>query len=405
MIQSLATVLTVVTLVSVFTFIVIVRSQSFRVSPTWPLLAFFLPLLAAILDLRIGILPVFSDAQFYDQLAWDTALAWQQGNFLPNSFRNLRTQAYASIVAVIYFFSGHVSIAAITLNSAIWGLTVCYWLRLNREVFGVRSEAFGILLTLYPAGLMYAASFLRETIVMFFLVVSLLHLSRWYRCKQTRNLLVGGVAVSLLMIFRPEILPLVIVSGCFAIAFDLSRQLSRIKRYGVVSVTGVVTVAVFLILNVPGYYNPFRLDFLETKRRNLAQYSFSYLETLAYESWLDVLLYLPIRVFYFLFQPFPWNPANYNLTFATIDALFLVVITPLAILGVIRFRSKLSTEHIFLLAFAGLSIIGYALVVSTKGAVTRRRLLAMPILLLLANLVLPRIRIVRQSVLKKHKNN
>jgi len=402
MIQLLNAVITSGILVGTFTVIIIARSRSFSVSTIWPLLAFFLPLLAAILDLKFGVLPVFSDAQFYDQLAWDTVLAWRQGNFLPDSFRNLQAQTYASIIAIIYLFSGQFPFVAIAFNSGIWGLTVCYWLRLNKEIVGIRSESFGILLTVYPAGLMYAANFLRETVVVFLLVVLLLHLFRWYRHKQAPNLLIGVISFVPLVMLRPELLPLIIVSSCLVLAFDLSSQLSLIKQYGLLIITGVGIVTMFLLVNISGYYNPFRLDFLEAKRRNLTQYSFSYLDTLVYESWLDVILYLPIRVFHFLFQPFPWNPANYHLTFATIDAIFLVVIIPLAIFGVIRYRSELSIEHMFLLILAGLSIIGYALVVSTKGAVTRRRLLAMPILLLFVNLVLPRIQIIYDSILAEY---
>lgn len=398
MTQLLVTVVIISMLVGTFSTLIVLRSRSFDVSSTWPLLAFFLPLLVALVDFKLNILPVFPDARLYDQLAWDTVLAWRRGDLLPASFHNVRTQGYASIVAIVYFFSGRIPLLAIVLNTAIWGLTVCYWLRLNKEVFNIHSEAFGVLLILYPSGIIYAASFLREAVMGLFLAITLLHFSRWIQHKKIRNFLVGGISFGLLAVIRPETLPLLLISGSFALVFDLFGWLSRIKKYGILTVTSLSVVILFLLFDVSGYYNPFRVDFLETKRQNLAQYPFSYLETLSYESWFDVILYLPIRVFHFLFQPFPWYPSNYHLTFATIDALFLVMVVPLFVLGIIRYRPKLSAEHIFLLTFAGLSIIGYALVVSTKGAVTRRRLLAMPIMLIFTNLVLPRIRIVSQSL-------
>ncbi|MDT3434235.1 hypothetical protein [Haloarcula sp. 1CSR25-25] len=383
--------------VGIFTTLITARARSFDVSVFWPLAAFFLPLLIATVNLKLGVLPVFSDAQFYDQLVWDTSLAWRRGELLPSTYHNLRTQAYASIVAVLYTVAGRSPFLAILLNTALWGLAVCYWLRLNREAFDVRSEVFGALLVAYPAGLIYAASFLREAVMSLLLVLTLLHLSRWFRTKRFSSLFVGTLSFGALAVFRPETLPIMLVAGSLTLGFDLFSEVSRLKKSALLAVTTCCSVALLLVADVSGYYNPFRVDFLETKRQNLAQYSYSYLANLSYNSWFDVVLYLPVRIFHFLFQPFPWYPQNYSLTFATLDALFLLVVVPLAIIGISRYWSELSSEHILLLAFATLSIVGYALVVSTKGAVTRRRLLSMPVLLLFASLVLPRIRVIYLS--------
>lgn len=378
-------------IVIIFTGLIVARARSFGIPVFWPLAAFFLPLLIATADLRFGMLPVYPDAQFYHQLAWDTSRAWQRGEFLPSTYHNQRTQVYASIVAVLYTFTGRAPFSAIILNTAFWGLSVCYWLQLSKEAFGIRSEVFATLLLAYPAALIYAASFLREAVTSLVLVLTMLHLFRWFQMKRLSSLINGGAAFSVLILLRPESLPVVLVAIIFTLCLDIFGSMGKIKKYATLILISCSTVSLYLLMDVSGYYNPFRVDFLETKRQNLSQSSFSYLETLSYDSWFDVLLYLPIRLFYFLFQPFPWLPSNYHLTFATIDALFMLIVIPLAVVAIVRYKSKLSSEHILLLAFAALSLIGYALVVSTKGAVSRRRLISMPILILFASLILPRV--------------
>lgn len=397
MAQSIGAIAAEGLLLGVITTAIVVRSRSFDVPVVWPLVSFSSALLAVIVDLAFGLLPVFPDAFLYDQMAWDTLQAWQQGQPLPSSFPNVRTQAYASLVAVVYAVSGRVPFVAITLNAGIWALCICYWLRLNREAFTGQSVVLGVLLSVYPAGVIYASNLLRESLTILFLAITILHLFRWFQNKDLNNAIVGGVGFALVSVLRPELSPVILSSVSITTIISIIENKKIMKRYALTTAAAGLATLALSYSNVSSYYLPLSLEYIETKRKNLAEYPFSYLENLSYDSWIDLVTYLPIRLFHFLFQPFPWVPSNYHLTFATIDAAFVLVVVPLAVLGVVRHRSQLSLEHTFLLIFATTAIVGYALVVSTKGATTRRRLITVPVLLLFANLVLPQIQVVYRS--------
>lgn len=379
-------------LVLLFSTLIFARSRSFNIPVKWPLIAFFFPLAIVIIDTNYHFLPVFSDAEFYNELAWRTTQAWREGEMTPKNYRNIRTQIYASLVAILYLFTGQSPFVALVLNTALWGLAVCYWLRLGLESFDLQSDSFGFLLIMYPSGIIYSASFLREAFMSLFLSITLLHTQRWFVHRKRRNILVGGLSLLFLSAIRPESLPIFIIVGVIIEFVEIDR-LHQLRSLVLQIILSIILVSIFGLYDSSGYYNPFRLEFLESKRNSLTRHSNSYLEGLSYDSWLDIILFLPIRLFHFLFQPFPWVISNYHLMFATIDSLFIIIIISYASIGIIKYRSHLSREHIFLLLVALFSIIGYALVVSTKGAATRRRLFSIPILILFASLDFPRIQL------------
>jgi hypothetical protein len=385
-------------ILTLFTAIIVQRARTFDIRVLWPMTALTIALATAFIDLYTGILPSFPDQQLYDQLAWNTVLAWNDGQLIPSGYPNLRTQVYATIAAVVYLFSGRSMFVPVVLNVSIWGVTVCYWLHLGKEAFDIESDFLGILLVLYPAGIIYSASFLREAVASFFLVLTLTQMYRFCSSFSLRFVVFTFVSFVPLALLRPETVPIFLVSGGVVLGFVLTENVPTAVKLTTVIVSGITAAGLVLLVDASGYINPFRVRFLEIKRQNLAEYSYSYLDGLSYDSWVDVFAYLPIRVFYFQFQPFPWNPANYHLTFATLDSSFAIVVTIFAVIGAIRYRHTLSYEQYLFILVAVLSIVGYALVVSTKGAVTRRRLLSMPILILFASLALPRIKLRLASI-------
>ena len=397
-VAHLPTLSTAALILTLFTAFIYQRSRTFGIRLLWPMAALTVALVAAIVDLYTGILPSFPDQQLYDQLAWNTVLAWNNGQLIPTTYPNLRTQVYATVAAVVYLFSGRSIIAPVILNVSIWGVVVCYWLHLGKEAFGLESDFFGILLVLYPAGIIYSASFLREAVASLFFVLTLTQLYRFCSYLSLKYVFYTLISFTPLALLRPETVPIFLLSGGIVLGYVLTENIRNAIKITALTAFGITATGLVLLVDASGYVNPFRVQFLEIKRRNLAQYSYSYLDEMSYGSWIDVITYLPLRVFHFQFQPFPWDPSNYHLTFATLDSSFAIIVTIFAMLGAVRYRQAFSYEQYLFILVAVLSIVGYALVVSTKGAVTRRRLLSMPVLILFACLALPRIKIWIESI-------
>lgn len=369
-----------------------------------PLVAFFIPFTITIVDsIFVGFLPYFPDAVNYDIIARTTAGAWVDGNQPPTEiYKNLRVQAYTTLVSSVYVIFGHNPVIPIVLNCGLWGFAVAFWLRIGKEVFRYNNKDLylpGVLLALSPAINLYTASLLREAVTLLLVVATLLYTCRWIDNNSKTN----ALAVTLLTIptalFRPELVPTIWVAAIGAIVLSNSPTIilrtMLIVSIGVAFITSIIVVS---LGSLPNYLNPFQLDLLRAKRSSNTHLSNPYLVNQTYDSWPSIILYLPERLFHLLYEPFFWDPSNFFMTIAAFDSLYMLSISPFAILGAIKMfqrtqgsKQRAQGSKLFLLAFGLLLLSGYAVTVSSKGAAPRRRMYVVPVMLLFVPVILPRI--------------
>jgi len=367
--------------------VILIRARSLQVPATWPLLTFLLPLCLAVLDIYFAFLPALPDAELYSELASKSAHAWWEGNLLETAdYQNIRIQTYATFLGIVYAFSNHTYLAGIVANAGLWGLATTYWLRIGQSTLDLSqssSRIAGLMFVCYPAGVFYSSALLREPITMFLLAVTCWHLLRWIRTQEPRHFVVGIVTSLIIGLLRPELLPVLwFAMGSALLSANVS--IPHLIRIGGVAVLGVSLVQIFSV-RIPGYLNPFRLSLLEAKRAAETTRPHAYLAWMEFSSWFDVLIAIPIRIIYLLYSPFPWQLHSYSLFIVTLDALYVFVITlvalPALLWGVIGRRA----DRLFLIWFAFLLLIGYSLVTSTESVASRRRLYALPVLFLFAS--------------------
>lgn len=372
-----------------FSIIVYIIAIYKKVPPVWPLLGFYMSILFLTLDILIGVAPHSPDSEFFHSLSVTTTYYLEEWTFNPEIYPNTRVQAYSFVVGVYYLTFGINENAAIVMNCAIWGISIVYWIRIKQYLFNGSLFYMGIMLTFYPAAVRYSSSLLREAIVLLTLSLLIYHTILWLDLKKPRYLIyLTGSSISLL-IFRPELVPVYFASFIITV-FVKSTSGHNVKKRHAVIVSLVLVIYASLINTFRGfvdyaYLNPFRLSRLEIRRASEAARPRSYLEGVEYNSWIDVIFQLPIRVIYLLFSPFPWVVGNYSMLLATIDSIYILVIFVPFIIGFVRMLIVEDETCTFIFAFILIVLSGYGIVISTSGVASRRRMFAVPMMIIISS--------------------
>jgi len=345
-----------------------------------------IPFSIAVADSWFSFLPYFGDAAQFDSLAWEQAQVVRSGSVPESLLHGSKSvNGYTGTLAVLYAILGHQELAGVALNCGFWGVTVIYWSEMAAMASTKRAGTLlAPLFIMFPAGNLYAAVLLRESIALFFLTYTLWRLWHWLRTGLHSHLYLAAFAAVPVAVLRAELLPPIAVSLVLALIYKF--QLTPKKTISVVGLSGLLGMALFYIdREVSTHLNPINIKLLEEIRNNHITGPHPYLVGWEYGTWIDVIVSLPVRFGYLLFSPFPWNAANYELFIVTIDVIFLLGIV--AVMGVSTWQSwHLSRpENLFLIGYAVSLLAGYSLVVTTKGAASRRRLYAVPVILFAAS--------------------
>jgi hypothetical protein len=271
--------------------------------------------------------------------------------------------------------SGRIAIATYSLGIGVGMYGVTRTLSTHRMGLGVAGASL-----FWPSILYRSTVIQRETLLGAVMIAILWLAIRLVDDFRIKELLLLVPLIGAVVVFRGENLLLVVVM--FGTAF-LVRSGNIWRR--ITTVTAVTVPALsYFVLNfrqITGYrsVSPGELSDFAQQRANGTT---AYLVDLTYESWFDVFIYLPIKLVYYLFMPFPWYWSSPEIVLIGVNSGLLLVATILAIQGFGRtYPSHANLVPVtFLLAGLGT----YALIELNYGAAFRRRIQFTPIILMFA---------------------
>ncbi|WP_336329143.1 hypothetical protein [Haloarcula sp. CGMCC 1.2071] len=374
------------------------------VNPTVPLAAF--GVFAALIHLNaVGqFLPGLPDADTYHGLSRYIAQQLAAGTIPSPPHIRLRVNAFVYVVGAIYFVIGENRLLIGLLSAGCWSVSILYWMRIAKLVAPDRmaatkrqfATAVGVLMMGVPATVNLMRDVLREPVAMLSLTLCCWLLLKWTRRRKHRHLVYAPLTLLPAALVRPEVFAVVLVAASCTVAFVVAeRNGQTIPALTTLALTGAV-----LFTYVTSMFNFLALEWLNGYRQH-GLYSYrngeayidpkAYLLEMEYETWFDVILFLPIRAFYFLLTPFPWKPENYSAFVSTVDGTYQLLLVPLALFGGAYVVREWDWEHVILFGgIAALTIAGYATIVSAGGTATRRRIFATPVIALFAAYFLSR---------------
>ncbi|MFB6178298.1 MAG: glycosyltransferase family 39 protein [Halorientalis sp.] len=361
----------------------------------WSLLSLcFVPRIALILvDSRVGLLPVPPIVSGHNHRAILVANAWRSGDFLRyvTEFGSMR-RLVAHALAPFYILFGN-SMLAGRVGVASFSILVGYLVYRMTLQFATKQRALmaTALTLMWPSVLARSIIIQRETILMAALLAFLLTLVKWIDENSWRMAPVAVVSLVAIYMLREENLLLLFA----AVVVALLVKGSQARRYLGFAVIFAVPASLYLVAN-SGLLLPhntgFTVEALNRFAHARAHGDAAYLVNLWYKNWFDIVLYLPIKVCYLLFSPFPWQVHGLVKWFAGISGWGLLAAIVLSRGGTIRAAN--SSKAVFaLLAFLVVGVAAYAIIEMNYAAAFRRRVQFVPLILIFATVALPEVRI------------
>lgn len=353
--------------------------------------AFLFRLAIIAVDSVLRLVPRPPIAASHGANAMAVASAWTRGRFLGTMADvELMRTVVAHLLAPFYLLVGDSPVVG-RLGVAVLSLAVGYFAYRITARVATRRAGVGVLVVVsfWPTIVYRSVVVQREVVLAGAMLGLLWAATRWLDRVTLRSVLVAAVAVGLVVAMREENLLLVAaVVGTVLLARGRRRPYYLLFA-GVVSVPLVVLFA----LNfgaITGYgatLSPAALDAFAYGR---AHGDAAYLVGLHYRSWLDVLVYAPLKVVFFLFTPFPWQVRGVVELVVGLSALGLFGLTVLARRGVAVLTDR--PGHLFvLLAYLVTGVAAYAIIEMNYGAAVRRRIQFVPVIAILAVIGLSRL--------------
>lgn len=339
-----------------------------------------------ILDVRLGFVVHPPISPGHNLRAMAVVQGVTQGDLLvdlPGNTSDMRRMV-ATLLAPFYAFfgnwpiAGRIGIATYSLGIGVGIYGIASELASARTALGAAAAAL-----LWPSVLYRSVVIQREVIVATVMLGVLWIAIRFAKNEWgVRELFAVPVSIWTLSILRPD--NLFVVVAVFGVALLLRTGES--KRWIVYATLFSLTGVGYVVWNfgrLTGFGDIITPRALTAYAQARAKGTTAYLVNLEYHTWLDVVLFLPVKVIYYLFSPLPWEWLSLEIALIGVNALLLLCAFALAIRGM-GFSWRKSPAYLVPVAYLVVGIAAYALIEHNFAAAFRRRIQFTPVILLFA---------------------
>jgi len=346
--------------------------------------AFLFRIVFVVVDSVGGFLPTVPISTGHNRRAIDLATAWSNGHLVGvlGDASTMRV-VMAHLLAPFYVVLGHSTVAG-RIGIAFVSLFVGYLVfKIARHVAGRQTSVLAAAVVLFWPTIVYRSVVIQREVVLVVAMLTFLWAAvQWLDSVTLPTVAIALFATAFTFALRKENLLLIA-----AIVGFVSLVKTRDKPY---YLAGLALLAVpflaFFALNFETFtghgttLSPAALDSFAYGR---AHGDAVYLLGLHYQTWLDVVLYAPMKVLYFLYTPFPWQIGGITELFVGLSALALLAATLFVRRGIAMLQDRPYYLGL-LLSYFLTGVITYSIIEMNYGAAVRRRIQFIPILLLFA---------------------
>jgi hypothetical protein len=355
---------------------------------------FLFRILLILIDSAINILPTAPISSGHSARAVAISGNWLAGNifYTPKPVTSM-LGFVAYLISPFYVvvgssqMAGRVGIAVISL------ITGYFIFKLAIRITDRRTALLSCGLVLFWPTIVFRSVIIqREIISVVALLAFLWAATEWFNIISRNSIIVAITSAVIVYIIRIEnvILLVAILGIIFAIK---SRR--RPLYLGLIAMI-VISVGAYIGFNFytfTGYGSTLSPEVIDTFAHFRAKGGAAYLTWLHYESWLDIILYLPLKIVYYLFTPFPWQIRTPVEFVVGVTAIGLFAATVLSRRGIALLVDEHTKYLLVLLSYVIFGVTAYAIFEMNYAAAVRRRIQFIPIIILLAVVGLSRLRI------------
>jgi hypothetical protein len=325
-----------------------------------------------------------ADAVMYQRIAEE----WSSGGF-SSVLNHFTTGAflYSWVLAVIYSLTEPIQLAGQGLN-VLLGVASVYvvWL-IGMEISNgneqiARRSAW--IAAFFPTLNLYSAITMRESFITFFFLGGTFYFIRWSKNKSPVQFAKGTAGYVISGLFHSGMFVALTIPGIFLLSTQVYQFM---KKKGTLSLkllrsSFLLLIAISIIL-ITGW----GMEKIGIARNisSFQEYTSSaragYLQDLIVRSPFDLIWQSPIRLFYFLFAPFPWMVRSVADLFGTVDSLLYFMMAYLIIKNLSSVNS-LTLKLSLSVVIVGLMV--FAIATSNYGQAIRHRAKFAPVLIPIA---------------------
>lgn len=327
----------------------------------------FARLVFANLKYFLGLPPNFPDAGFYRESIESIV----NGGLNFSVFKDrIDVMSYVWFYSIIQYISGNIYITIINLNSIFGSLAIYNAGRIAKEINGKYAQGISmILLLIYPSLLVYTNDNLREGPVLFFITMAMFKIVQYIKYNNKTNLIEYLGLLIPIFLLRVVNMPIMVMIGVISVIIVNRNKVNK-KYLAVISI-----ISILVVIGIVYKYTSIRLnlDYINQVLNRDRLDTSAYLVGVRYDSWFELVLYTPIRLFYLLFHPFPWVVSSYKHLTTTISSLFEFIMFVTMIILAVKNLNKVKFKDLFIIfiIFIMGALTIYA-VVKTEAAARHR---------------------------------
>lgn len=370
------------------TFILASSGNKYSTLFIWALIARFVFMLWDLYARNIFILPNSEgDTEFFYE--WAKIIS-EDLSYLNASIRG---GLYSKIIGVIFYFTGPMRILGQYIN-VLLGLMVVIYIHKVLNLLKVNDNTIKTILIIaafFPNSLIMSAIFLREILPTFFVVVSLYYFVKWYLKNNFLIFIWSLFFVGFAAMFHSGVIGLALGYLFMFLFYDHSAEKFRFTIRNFILFIPVLAF-VFLFTTQFGDVVFYKFRTLEEpsdiyESVKVAEGGSAYLQGLTINNPLQLIVYGPIRAFYFLFSPLPWNWRGIqDIILFIIDSVFYGYVFYYFFKNKKFFLQHKRIVIAILLAIVVVSFI-YGIGVSNAGTAMRHRQKIVPVFLVMLGIM------------------
>lgn len=304
---------------------------------------------------------------------------------------------YTDFLGILYWIIGDQRFFSqfINLILGVWSIFVFYKILDLFNFEQTRKLFFLALYAFYPQNIIFSSILLREELVQFFFIYSLLFFSKWLMTNNRINIFITILFILLCSLFHSGMLVALLFYGYMFLFLDLTTHKFKysFKRLALFFIFSSLSLAI--IAHDPSIFNE-KLGILQPDENNLSfiekyqansgieEGGSNYLSNYEINSAVDLIFFVPLKLIYFVFSPMPYDIRGVgDLTAILIDTSFFYFL----MFKIFRSRKLIINSNfrilpkIFFILFLAVSL-GFALGTGNSGTAMRHRAKIFPALIM-----------------------
>ncbi|WP_088104321.1 glycosyltransferase family 39 protein [Halalkalibacter urbisdiaboli] len=354
------------------------------------LIGYVLRILVLLLIAIYDILPYAFDTQWHE-ISYYLLDDWKKGILNLDTNTGTNVKYYTLLTTFVYFVFGYNPIYMMLANVIFGTITLVFVYKMALKLFSNNQVAvIGLLImTFWPTHILFSAMHMRDSLSTLLIVLLMYEFIKWMDNSNLKHLFFCFLLLLLNALIREQNALLNLVSIAPFYLYLSVKKSNKLLVPVIIQLSIISVFTIFVFLSLSGFLDKVSLDYFVREMSWRTKGEALYLEWMTYNSWFDILLYSPIRIFYFMYTPFIWTVTDLTQFLSFLESSFLLLISLFILLNFRR--AFISTEKkiqlLFILAFLMIGIAANASIDSNVGTAIRHKLQYLHVLFILFSYV------------------